>query len=233
MRDRSAPQNGLSAAKQRATRRRTAPGMAHPEHALGAAHRSNIREWYCDHAPRPGRLTSSRSVGSARSVIFCQRDTHRAAVWLVCHIPLDKLPHCFDNLSMHSCEQVTVGAGLTASLLQGGCEGPLPAFYESGEARIRTRGENRPTGTKPSPPRTDWVAVERVAPGEDLSALLASWSLSSAQRRRCSLRSRAPVRLRHVSAATLPMVEEAPTANLHSARWSLVAAGMRPARDSQ
>src|SRR5215831_21413081 len=53
MRDRSAPQNGLSAAKQRATRRRTAPGMAHPEHALGAAHRSNIREWYCDHAPRP------------------------------------------------------------------------------------------------------------------------------------------------------------------------------------
>ena len=181
----------------------------------------------------PGRLTSSRSVGSARSVIFCQRDTHRAAVWLVCHIPLDKLPHCFDNLSMHSCEQVTVGAGLTASLLQGGCEGPLPAFYESGEARIRTRGENRPTGTKPSPPRTDWVAVERVAPGEDLSAPLASWSLSSAQRRRCSLRSRAPVRLRHVSAAMLPMGEEAPTANLHSARWSSVAAGMRPARDSQ
>ena len=180
----------------------------------------------------PGRLTSSRSVGSARSVIFCQRDTHRAAVWLVCHIPLDKLPHCFDNLSMHSCEQVTAGAGLTASLLQGGCEGPLPAFYESGEARIRTRGENRPTGTKPSPPRTDWVAVERVAPGEDLSALLASWSLSSAQRRRCSLRSRAPVRLRHVSAAMLPMGEEAPTANLHSARWSSVAAGMRPARDS-
>src|SRR5215472_755341 len=65
--------------------RRTAPGMAHSEHALGAAHRSNIREWYCDHAPAriPGRLTSSRPVGSARSVIFCQRDPHRAAVWLV------------------------------------------------------------------------------------------------------------------------------------------------------
>src|SRR5262249_56676982 len=115
---------------------------------------------------------------------------------------------------MHSCEQVTAGAGLTASLSQGGCDGPLPAFYELEEARIRTGGENRPTGTKPSPPRTDWVALERVAPGEGLSASLASWSLSSAQRRRCSLRSRAPVRLLHVSAATLPMGGDAPPPNL-------------------
>src|SRR5215472_3122390 len=54
MRDRSAPQNGLSAAKQKSDQdRRTAPGMAHSEHALCAGHRSNIREWYCDHAPRP------------------------------------------------------------------------------------------------------------------------------------------------------------------------------------
>src|SRR6516165_11939515 len=75
----------------------------------------------------PGRLTSSRSVGSARSVIFCQRDTHRAAVWLVCHIPLDKLPHCFDNLSMHSCEQALPRAYCRADV-----RGPLPAFYESG-----------------------------------------------------------------------------------------------------
>src|SRR6516164_677659 len=77
MRDRSAPQNGLSAAKQRATRRRTAPVMAHSEHALCAAHRSNIREWYCDHAPRPntwplnieplGRFRPQRDFLSARS----------------------------------------------------------------------------------------------------------------------------------------------------------------------
>ena len=120
----------------------------------------------------PGRLTSSRSVGSARSVIFCQRDPHRAAVWLVCHIPLDKLPHCFDNLSMHSCEQVTVGAGLTASLLQGGCEGPLPAFYESGEARIRTRGENRPTGTKPSPPERIGLLSNGLRPARTCPRLL-------------------------------------------------------------
>jgi len=56
--------------------RRTAPGMAHSEHALGAAHRSNIREWYCDHAPRPntwplnieplGRFRPQRDFLSAR-----------------------------------------------------------------------------------------------------------------------------------------------------------------------
>jgi len=202
--------------------------MAHSEHALCAAHRSNIREWYCDHAPAriPGRLTSSRSVGSARSVIFCQRDPHRAAVWLVCHIPLGKLRRCFDDWSMHSCD-------LPRPLSRGGCEGPLPAFYDLGETKIRTRGENWTTGTKPSPPRTDLVALERAAPGEDLCAPLASWSLSSAPRRRCSLRSRAPVRLLHVSAATLPMGEEAPTANLHSARRPWVAADMRPIPDSQ
>jgi hypothetical protein len=182
----------------------------------------------------PGRLTSSRPLGSARSVIFSERDPHLLAVWRVCHIPLGKLPDCFDNLSMHSCEpERMAGAGLTANLSQGGCEGPLRAFYASEEARIRTRGENRPTGTKPSQ-RTDWVAaLERVAPGEDLSVPLVSWSLSSAARRRCSLRSRPPVRLLHVSAATLPMGEEAPTANLQSARWSWAAAGMQPVRDSQ
>ena len=53
----------------------------------------------------PGRLTSSRVVGSTGDVIFCQRDPHRPAVWRVCHIPPSKLPDCFDNLSMHSCEQ--------------------------------------------------------------------------------------------------------------------------------
>ena len=101
----------------------------------------------------PGRLTSSRSVGSARSVIFCQRDTHRAAVWLVCHIPLDKLPHCFDNLSMHSCEQVTVGAGLTASLLQGGCEGAAAGLLRVGGKRGLEPGARtgRP-GRSPAPP---------------------------------------------------------------------------------
>jgi hypothetical protein len=182
----------------------------------------------------PGRLTSSRSVRSARSVIFCPRHPHRAAVWLVCHIPLGKLPRCFDNLSMHTCDQKRMaGAGLTASPSQGGCDGPLPAFYDLGEMKVRTRGENRMTGTKPSPPRTDLVALERAAPGEDLCAPLASWSLSSAQRRRCSLRSRAPVRLLHASAATLPMGEEAPTANLHSARQSWAAADMRPIPDLQ
>jgi hypothetical protein len=64
----------------------------------------------------PGRLTSSRSVGSARSAIFCQGDPHRGAVWLVGHIPLGKLPVCFDNLSMHSCERSgRQGGGLIPS----------------------------------------------------------------------------------------------------------------------
>jgi len=64
----------------------------------------------------PGRLTSSRSLGSARGVIFSQRDPHLLAVLRVCHIPLGKLPDCFDNLSMHSCEQVRMaGAGFTPS----------------------------------------------------------------------------------------------------------------------
>ena len=53
----------------------------------------------------PGRLTSRRLVGSTRSVIFCQRDPHRPAVWRVCHIPPGKSPKRFDNLSMHSGEQ--------------------------------------------------------------------------------------------------------------------------------
>src|SRR5215469_15970665 len=68
----------------------------------------------------PGGLTSSRLVGSVRSLIFCPGDPHRAAVWLVCHIPLGKLPRCFDNWSMHSCEQERMaGAGLTASPIAG------------------------------------------------------------------------------------------------------------------
>src|SRR5262249_9004621 len=74
----------------------------------------------------PGRLTSSRLVGSSRSVIFSQRDPHLPVVWRVCHIPPGKLPRSFDNLSMHSCEQERMaGAELSASPSQGGCEGPL------------------------------------------------------------------------------------------------------------
>src|SRR5215467_13283026 len=68
----------------------------------------------------PGRLTSSRLVGSTRSVIFRQRDPHRGEVWLVCHIPLDKLRGCFDNLSMHSCElERMAGAALTPEPYRG------------------------------------------------------------------------------------------------------------------
>jgi len=49
------------------------------------------------------------------------------------------------------------GAGLTRPIA-GGCNG-LSAYSESGEARIRTKGENRMTGTKRSRPRTDLVAA--------------------------------------------------------------------------
>jgi len=109
----------------------------------------------------PGRLTSRRLVGSARRVIFCQRDPHRGAVWLLGHIPPDKLLVSLGNLSMHSCEQDRMAeAGLTASPSPGGCGDLLPAFYDLGETKIRTRGENRMTETKPSPrPRTDLVAA--------------------------------------------------------------------------
>src|SRR5215470_10896609 len=78
MRDRSAPQNGLSAAKLEATRideRRRE--WLRPSASVCAAHRSNIREWYCDHAPRPntwplnieplGRFQPQRDFLSARS----------------------------------------------------------------------------------------------------------------------------------------------------------------------
>src|SRR5262249_10822058 len=56
------------------------------------------------------------------------------------------------------------------------------AFYRFGGARIRTRGENRMTGTTKHSPRTDLVelvALSRGARGEDLSAPLASLSLLS------------------------------------------------------
>jgi hypothetical protein len=78
MRDRSAPQNGLSAAKQGATRideRGREWLLASTSRC--AAHRPNIREWYCDHAPRPntwplnieplGRFQPQRDFLSARS----------------------------------------------------------------------------------------------------------------------------------------------------------------------
>jgi len=105
MRDRSAPQNGLSAAKQ-----------GRPGSTNGARNGSSLRAR--PYAPpidpifgsgiaiAParilGRLTSRRLVGSTGSVIFCQRDRHCPAVWRVCHIPPRKLPDCFDNLSMPS-----------------------------------------------------------------------------------------------------------------------------------
>src|SRR6266404_80517 len=78
MRDRSAPQNGLSAAKQGATRIDERGRERLLASTSGcAAHRSNIREWYCDHAPRPntwplnieppGRFHQRRDFLSARS----------------------------------------------------------------------------------------------------------------------------------------------------------------------
>ncbi len=107
----------------------------------------------------PGRLTSSCLISSTCGAIFWQSDPIAPAVWRVCHIPPDKLPAGFDNLSMHSCAQDRmVGAGLPSSPLPGGCHGPLPAFYRLGEATIRTRGENRMTGMKHSP-RTDLIAL--------------------------------------------------------------------------
>src|SRR6516165_12222490 len=54
MRDRSAPQNGLSAAKQGAIRidERRREWLPPPSTSVCVAHRSYIREWYCD-CPRP------------------------------------------------------------------------------------------------------------------------------------------------------------------------------------
>jgi hypothetical protein len=124
-----------------------------------AAHRSNIREWYCDHAPPariPGRLTSRRLISSTRGAIFGRGDPHRGAVWLVGHIPPGKLRVCFDNLSMHSCvpdrmsklPHVPLRADVIVRCRR----------YLWGEATIRTRGETRMSGTKHSP-RTDLVAL--------------------------------------------------------------------------
>src|SRR5262249_44440651 len=46
----------------------------------------------------PGRLTSSRLVSSARTVVFYQPAPHCRAVWHACYIPQAKLPVCFDDL---------------------------------------------------------------------------------------------------------------------------------------
>src|SRR5262249_33691630 len=145
MRDRSAPQNGLSAAKQRATRidgRRREWRILSMPYAppIGPIFGSGIA--IMPPARIPGRLTSSRLVGSTRSVIFCRRDPHLPAVWLVCHIPLDKLPGCLDHLSMHSCEQDRIaGAGLTANASQDGSVAGLLRFG---------RGENQNQGREPT-----------------------------------------------------------------------------------
>src|SRR5262245_57421887 len=198
-----------------------------------AAHRSNIREWYCDHAPRPNtwplNIAPLDQFHLRRD--FRQGDPYRGAVWLVGYIPPGKLHVCFDNLSMHSCVPDRM-LELPHVPLRGGRHRPLPPL-PIGEATIRTRGETRMSGTKHSRPRTDLVALSRGAPGEELSVPLASLSLSSAARRRCSSRARVPpARLGSVSEA-LPTGEAAPTANRHSARWSWVAADTPPIRDSR
>src|SRR5262249_34831873 len=179
MRDRSAPQNGLSAAKQRATR---IDGRRREWRILSMPYAPPIVPIFgsgiaiMPPARIPGRLTSSRLVGSTRSVIFCRRDPHLPAVWLVCHIPLDKL--CLVAWTICRCIAASrIGSQAQDLPRTHRRTDPLLAFYDLGEAKIRTRGENRPTGTKPSP-RTDFVALERGAPGEDLSAPLASLSLS-------------------------------------------------------
>jgi hypothetical protein len=124
IRDRSAPQNGLSAAKRRNDwDRRTAPAIAPSERALCAAHRSNIREWYAIVPPAPNTQPLNiepldRFHPHAR---FSVRAIHIArAVWHVCHIPAGKLPVCFDNLSMHSCvQEPRVSAGLSSRPVAG------------------------------------------------------------------------------------------------------------------
>src|SRR5262245_7114503 len=109
---------------------------------------------------------------------------------------------------------------------------------ESG-ARIRTRGENRMTGTTKHSPRTELVelvAVSQSALGEGLlSSPLASLSLlslSSASRSRCSLPSRKPVRLPQAWEA-FPVEQAERTANRQGARRSWAVAGIRPTRVSQ
>jgi hypothetical protein len=177
----------------------------------------------------PGRLTSRRLISSTRGAIFGQGDPHRGAVWLVGHIPPGKLRVCFDNLSMHSCVPDRMSE-LPHVPLRADASSAAAVTY--GEATIRTRGETRMTGMKHSRPRTDLVALSRGAPGEELSVPLASLSLSSAPRRRCSSRARVPpARLGHVGA--LRTGEAAPTANRHSARWSWAAADTRPIRGSR
>src|SRR5262249_2013129 len=46
----------------------------------------------------PGRLTSSRLVSSACTVVFYEPDPHCPAAWHACYIPPGKLPGCFDDL---------------------------------------------------------------------------------------------------------------------------------------
>ena len=68
-----------------------------------AAHRSIRARRIAAPPPPPARPTSRRVT---RFRPHCRCDLHRRALWRVCHIPLDKLRARFDNLPMHSCEQV-------------------------------------------------------------------------------------------------------------------------------
>jgi hypothetical protein len=76
--------------------------VAPPQRPVYDAHQSKIfGSGILIVSPRariPGRLTSSRLVGSARTAAFCEPDPHCPAVWPAYYIPPGKLPVCFDDL---------------------------------------------------------------------------------------------------------------------------------------
>jgi hypothetical protein len=108
-----------------------------------AAHRSNIREWYCDHAPRPNtwplNIAPLDPFHPRRD--FCQGDPHRGAVWLVGHIPPGKLRVRFDNLSMHSCVPHRMSE-LPHVPLRRGRHRPLPLPIRGGDDQNQGREPN-------------------------------------------------------------------------------------------
>jgi hypothetical protein len=79
----------------------------------------------------PGRLTSSRPLGSARSVIFSERDPHLLAVWRVCHIPLG------------SCQIVSTICRCIAASRSGWQEQDLPRAYGRADVRVRCAPSTR------------------------------------------------------------------------------------------
>src|SRR5262249_26511548 len=150
-----------------------------------AAHRSNIREWYCPQARIAGHLTF-RPLAWFRP--HCGFPYARPAVWLLCHIPPAKSLACFDDWTWQR-------------YLRRPCRACAPSTVRPSTCRCRRNGRaqasytiraasssvgSRPCGVSWSTKRGRcWVSSESTSP-RSIPVCLDSWlsvSLPSASAR--------------------------------------------------